>query len=200
MRAAKDTHIRVMFPMIVSVSEVTDALLLMDEACREVCTRGHEVGEVEVGVMIETPASVWIADSLARMVDFFSLGTNDLTQYTMAVDRGNPRVSHLFKHFHPSIIQAIAHTHQCARKHNIRFAVCGEIASELRALPLLVGMGVDELSVHPTAIPRSKAIIGELSFVEAKEFAEEVLQLESTTEVEAQLNDFYRKRFRRRWR
>ncbi len=200
MRAAKGTNIRVMFPMVVSVSEVSDALLLMDEACREVCTRGHDVGEVEVGVMIETPASVWVADSLARMVDFFSVGTNDLTQYTMAVDRGNPRVSHLFEHFHPAIIQAIAYAHQCAKRHDTRFAVCGEIASELRALPLLVGLGVDELSVHPTAIPRSKAIIGELSFTEAQEIAQEVLKLESTAEIEALLDNFYRKRFRRRWR
>jgi len=200
LRAAVGTNIRVMFPMIASVEEVSETLLLLGEARRELKARGEPVGEVQVGVMIETPAAVWIAESLAGMVDFFSVGTNDLTQYTMAVDRSNPRVAHLFRHYHPAVIRAISHTLECAHRHNISLAVCGEIASEPQALPILVGMGVDQLSVHPTGVPRAKAIIRELSYAEAQKLAQEVLQCESAAEVERRANTFYKEHFRYRWR
>jgi len=198
LRAAWDTNIRVMFPMIVSVEEVTQALSLLDESCRELCARGVQYGEVKVGVMIETPASVWIGESLASMVDFFSIGTNDLTQYTMAVDRGNPHVANLFRHFHPAVLRAIKWTLDVARRHDVELGVCGEIASEPRALPLLIGMGIDQFSVHPSIVLRLKLIIRSLSYVETQRLAREVLQCDSVTEVEKKLNVFYREHFRRR--
>jgi len=200
LRAAVGANIRVMFPMIVATEELSAALLLLDQARRELAARGDPVGKVQVGVMIETPASVWIAESLAGMVEFFSVGTNDLTQYTMAVDRGNPRVAHLFRHYHPAIIRAISRTLDCAHRNNVRFAVCGEIASEPQALPLLVGLGVDQLSVHPSSVPRSKAIIRELSYTQARKLAHEVLQLESAADVEKKVNVYYRDHCRHRWR
>lgn len=200
LRAAAGTNIRVMFPMIVSVEEVSEALLLLDEACREVCARGDEAGEVQIGLMIETPAAVWLAEPLAKMVDFFSVGTNDLIQYTMAVDRGNPRVAHLFQQFHPAIIHSIAHALECAHRNETRFAVCGEIASEPLALPLLIGMGVDQLSAHPTVVPRLKAVIRELSFADAKKLARKVLHAETVTDVDNLLAEFYRDHFGQRWR
>ncbi len=198
LRAAVNADIRVMFPMIISVDEVREAMMLLDEARRELGTRGRQVGDVQVGVMIETPASVWIADSLAGMVDFFSIGTNDLTQYTTAVDRGNPRVAHLFRHFHPAVLQAINVTLKCAQRHTIRIGICGEIASEPRALPLLIGMGVTQLSVHPSIVPRSKAIIRKLVYQDARGMAAEVLACASATEVEQKLNSYYRDHFRYR--
>jgi phosphotransferase system enzyme I (PtsI) len=200
MRAAVGTNIRVMFPMITSVEELSQARSLLDEACREVCTRGEEIGQVQVGVMIETPASVWIAESLAKMVDFFSVGTNDLTQYTLALDRNNPHVAHLFRPYHPAIIHAIARTLECARRNDVHSAVCGEIASEPHALPLFIGLGVDQLSVHHTVVPRAKAIIRELSFNEAQELARNILRMETATEVETTLNKFYKNHFGQRWR
>jgi len=196
LRAAVGTNIQVMFPMIVSVEEVTEALGLLEDARRELRARGAAIGDVKVGVMIETPAAVWIADALAGMVDFFSLGTNDLTQYTMAVDRGNPHVAHLFSHYHPAIIRAIAHVREASRKKKIRLAVCGEVASEPLAMPLLVGLGIDQLSVHPNLVPRSKAIICELSYVEAQKLAQEALQGESAVEIEAKVTAFYRDHIR----
>lgn len=200
LRAAVDTNIRVMFPMIVSVEEVSEALSLLDSARREIRARGEQVGDVQVGVMIETPAAVWIAETLAKMVDFFSVGTNDLTQYTMAVDRGNPHVAHLFRHDHPAVIHAIARTLECARRNHIHFAVCGEVASDPHALPLFVGLGVDQLSIHPAVVPRSKAIVRELLFSEAQELARDILQAETASEVEKKLNDFYKDHFGQRWR
>jgi len=195
LRAAAGTNIRVMFPMIVSVEEVAAALALLDEARREVAARGDEAGEVRVGVMIETPAAVWLAEPLAKMVDFFSVGTNDLTQYTMAVDRGNPRVAHLFNHFHPAIIQAIAQTLECAHRNETHFAICGELASEPFALPLLVGLGVDQLSAHPSVVPRLKAIIRGISFDDTQDLAHKVLSVHTTCEIENMLHQFYRDNF-----
>jgi len=198
LRAAVGTNIQVMFPMIVSVEEVTEALELLDDAGRELRARGEQVGDVKVGVMIETPASIWISGALAGMVDFFSLGTNDLTQYTMAVDRGNPHVAHLFRHYHPAIIRAIAHVRETSRKKKIRLGVCGEMASEILALPLLVGLGVDQLSIHPNLVPRSKAIVRELAYTDVQKLAQESLQCESAVEIEAKVNAFFRDRIRHR--
>ncbi len=153
LRAARFGNVQIMLPMVTGGHEVRRARALLEQVGAEL---GPAAGPYRLGVMIETPAAALVADQLAAEVDFFSIGTNDLVQYTLAVDRGNPQVASLFDPLHPAVLRLIRMTVQAARRHGIPVAVCGDAAADPRILPALVALGVDELSVPAAAIAAVK--------------------------------------------
>ncbi|QIN78551.1 phosphoenolpyruvate--protein phosphotransferase [Rubrobacter marinus] len=161
LRAARHGNLKVMFPMVVEVGEVRAAKALLDECRGELEGEGTPFGEVEVGVMVETPAAAICAASLAPEVSFFSVGTNDLVQYTLAADRGNERLTRLQSADHPAVLALIERTCEAARAAGIWVGVCGEAAGEPAMIPKLIAMGVTELSMSAPSIPRAKKIISE---------------------------------------
>ena len=138
---------------------------------------------IEIGVMIEIPAAALTADVIARHVKFFSIGTNDLIQYTLAVDRVNERVAYLYEPTHPAVLQLIKATVEAGHRNRIWIGLCGEMGADPLLTPLLVGLGIDELSVAPISVPLVKDIIRHITFVQAKQLADEALQSESASEV-----------------
>ncbi len=190
LRAASKGNFRIMFPMITRVEEVVRAKELLKEAMNELRSKGIPFGEIKVGTMIETPASALIIDALAEHVDFFSIGTNDLTQYVMAADRGNARVAELYNPLHPSVIRMIYRIIEEAHKARKEVGMCGEMASDPKAIPLLVGMGLDEFSMNPPSIPRVKKIIRSIRKANAEKLVEKVLKAKSISEVEECLSGF----------
>jgi phosphocarrier protein FPr len=188
LRAAAEHPIRVMFPMVSTWDELVMADALIDEICAELQDDGLPFDEdIQRGIMIETPAAVLLADHLARLVDFFSIGTNDLTQYIMAADRGNAAVSRMVSAYQPPVLRAIDAVVRAGHANGIRVGLCGELAGEARAAPLLVGLGLDELSLAATSIPAVKARIRRLTRVEAQQIAADILALSSAADIEAYL-------------
>jgi phosphocarrier protein FPr/phosphocarrier protein len=165
--------------MITDVEDLGAVRALLDEACREL----RSAAELEVGVMIETPAAALLADSLARAADFLSIGTNDLTQYTLAMDRGHPQLAARLDALHPAVLHLIARTAQAARAHGRHTAVCGGLASEVAAAPLLIGLGVNELSALPAVIPQLKARIGSVTMALCRELAQQALEADTAAAV-----------------
>ncbi len=172
---------RLLLPMITDLAEIRAVRARIREACR----RLGRSEPIELGAMIETPASALMADALAREVEFFSIGTNDLTQYTLAMDRGHAQLAARLDALHPAVLRLIARTAEAARAARRRTAVCGGLASDPAAVPLLIGLGVHELSCVPAAIPRLKALIGALTLAECRERAREALAQESAEAVRA---------------
>jgi phosphoenolpyruvate-protein phosphotransferase len=160
LRAAAHGNLKLMFPMVAEVGELRAAKKLLQEA--RAGLEGMEVGEVETGVMIETPAAAVCAAELAEESAFFSIGTNDLVQYTLAADRGNERLRRLQTADHPAVLTLIHQTCEAAAKANIPVGVCGEAAGEPKMIPKLISLGVTELSMSPSSIPRAKKIVSEL--------------------------------------
>jgi len=192
LRASKKENIRIMFPMIASVEEVwkiKEALAKAKEELRKKGTRFDE--HIKIGVMIEVPSAVYVADSIAKEVDFFSVGTNDLVQYLLAVDRDSSLVSGLYQQFHPAVIKALAAIVKSAKKNNISVSVCGEMAGDPSAVSLLIGLGVDELSVESSAFLRIKKLIRSVNFAEAKQVAANALKLEEESKIKDYLVDSY---------
>lgn len=184
LRASYQHPIKLMFPMVSSAREIRAAKEILATAKTELRTEGIQFNEsLEVGIMIEVPAAVVMADKLATEVDFFSIGTNDLSQYVMASDRTNPKVANLADAFEPAVLRMIQQTAIAAHKANIWVGVCGELASSPLATPILVGLGVDELSMNSSAIPAVKAVISELTMEEAQAIAHAVLELDSADAV-----------------
>ena len=159
----------------------------MLEECRaELLAEGKAVADgIEIGIMLEIPSAVMLADQLAKEVDFFSIGTNDLTQYTMAADRTNPGVSYLNNALHPAVLRMIAKAIEEAHKAGIWIGMCGELAGEPNAIPVLLGLGLDEFSMNAPAVPLAKYIIRSLSLEKCKEIAQAALELSSHEEVVA---------------
>jgi phosphotransferase system enzyme I (PtsI) len=184
LRASAHGNIKLMYPMISNLEELVAANAILDE-CRAELGRENVPfnADMEVGAMIEIPSAALIADSLARHVDFFSVGTNDLAQYTLAVDRLNERVAHLYHPSHPAIVRLIHTTVEAGHRHGCWVGVCGETAGEPAMIPLLLGLGVDELSATPTAVPRAKFLLRRLRFAEARTLAEFALHCESAAEI-----------------
>ncbi|HEX7737449.1 MAG TPA: phosphoenolpyruvate--protein phosphotransferase [Ktedonobacteraceae bacterium] len=187
LRAAGEAEIdlQIMFPMITTVEETRRMKHVLEQVRAELRSEGvTQPRSVPVGIMIETPAAVWLADALAREVDFFSIGANDLFQYTLAADRTNSRVMGLFAGLEPALWRSINHVLQAARIHEIPVAVCGEIAADTRYGPLLAGLGIDELSVSPPALARVKEALHQhdLSYWQSK--AQSLLQAETAAEME----------------
>ena len=162
LRASAYGSVSVMFPMIISLEEVREARKLLEECRRELLARGCVPGRVEVGIMVETPAAVLLADELAREVDFFSIGTNDLTQYTLAIDRQNPRLDPFYDPHHPAVLRMIQMTVEAGHRHGCWVGICGELGADLTLTETFLRMGVDELSVAPAAILPLRKKIQEL--------------------------------------
>ena len=161
LRASAYGTVSIMFPMVISVREVRDAKEILEECRAELKERGVAMGEVGVGIMVETPAAVMMADELAEEVDFFSLGTNDLTQYTLAIDRQNPKLDNFYDPHHPAILRMIKHTVQAGHRHGCWVGICGELGADQKLTETFLRMGLDELSVSPSAIlPLRKLIRG----------------------------------------
>ena len=156
LRAGAHGNAGVMFPMITSVRELECCKEMLETARKELEQEGKEYGPLQIGVMIETPAAVMISDQLAEKVDFFSIGTNDLTQYTLAIDRCNPRLERFYDAHHPALLRMIRMTAESAAKQGIRVAICGELASDPAMTGILLDMGIDELSMAAAAIGRTK--------------------------------------------
>ncbi len=185
LRAAAGGGLSLMFPMICDRDELIQAKEVLEEARRELRSEGVPVPErFPLGAMIETPAAAAIADILAREVDFFSIGTNDLIQYSLAIDRGNPSVAYLYRPLHPAMLRLIKGVIAAARSGGRQVSLCGEMAADPLCAALLVGMGIHELSMKPSAILAVKHLLRSLSLAEAKQMAREALTLSSSREVE----------------
>jgi phosphoenolpyruvate-protein phosphotransferase len=185
LRAAAGYSVGLMFPMISDLAELLAARDVMHQAMVELAREGlaHSAA-IRVGIMVETPAAALMIDVLAEAADFFSLGTNDLTQYTLAVDRGNTRVAQLFQPLHPAVLRLIQRTIEAAHARGKWVGLCGELASMPLAIPILLGLGLDELSMVPRAIPAAKHLIRQLTQTAAREIAAQALSLRTGAEVE----------------
>lgn len=184
LRASANGNVKMMYPMISGLDELNQANAALEACKAELRAEGVPFDDgMEVGAMIEIPSAVLVAPSLARRLKFFSLGTNDLIQYTLAVDRMNEKVAHLYEPTHPAILQLIKATVEAAKKADIWVGVCGEMAGDPVLAPLLLGLGVDELSTAPPLVSPVKFIIRRLKMSEAKELAEFALTCESASEI-----------------
>lgn len=191
LRASTLGNLKIMFPMISNLNELLRAKEILEEVKLELRSRDEQFDEkIQVGIMVEIPSAALLADSLAKKCDFFSIGTNDLVQYTLAVDRGNERISYLYQDFHPSVLKLIKEVIEVGHRNKIWVGLCGEMASEVKAIPLLVGMGINELSTSPIAIPQVKNIIRSIKFKDAKRLADRVLALSQTDEIEKLLENY----------
>lgn len=184
--AAPFTRLHVMFPMVSTVEELRDAKAIVKQ---EQEALGASVS-VQVGIMVEVPSAAILAEGLAREVDFFSIGTNDLTQYVLAIDRGHPRLAKQADALHPAVLRLIAQTIRGAHKYGKWVGVCGGLASDLPAIPVLLGLGVDELSVSVSAIPAVKAAVRRQNMKACRELADDVLDMLTASEVRARLSAF----------
>lgn len=183
--SAGQAKLHIMFPMVATLEELREAKAMLAE---EQAATG--LGPVQVGLMIEVPSAALMAEQFAREADFFSIGTNDLTQYTLAMDRGHPKLAKKADSLHPSVLKMIALSCEGARKHGKWVGVCGGMASDLLAVPVLIGLGVHELSVSVPAIPAIKALVRRLSLADCKALAQEVIQMGTAAEVRARLTEF----------
>jgi phosphocarrier protein FPr/phosphocarrier protein len=169
--------------MITELSEIRTVRRLVDEIRSELAI----VGSVQIGAMIETPASAVLAEQIAREVDFLSIGTNDLTQYALAMDRGHADLAARIDALHPAVLRLIAMTAEAGARHDRQVAVCGGLASDPVAVPVLLGLGVNELSVVPAVIPQLKHLIGSLTLERCRALAQRALQQESAEAVRTML-------------
>jgi phosphotransferase system enzyme I (PtsI) len=187
LRASAEGNVKLMYPMISGLDELTQANAIVQECKAELKSQNVPFdGDLEIGVMIEVPSAVMIADSLAKRVDFFSIGTNDLIQYSLAVDRMNEKIAHLYEPTHPAILRLIQLVVEAAHRNKIWVGVCGEMAGDPLLAPLLLGLGVDELSAAAPLVPSVKFLIRRLKISEAKAVAVAALQCESPATILAQ--------------
>jgi phosphotransferase system enzyme I (PtsI) len=180
-------RLRIMFPFVSSVEQVREARRMVQEASAELTRRGEAVPPVSIGVVIEIPAAAYTADLLAREVDFFTIGTNDLIQYCLAVDRADERVSRLYEPLHPAILRVIVMVRRAAVRHRIPVSLCGEMASDPVLLTLLVGLGLTEFSMTPAAIPGAKRVLAEARMDELRALARRIMRLATVEEIEREL-------------
>ena len=179
----------IMIPMIINVKEFKEVKARIEDAKAELVHEGKSYSDdVQVGIMVETPSAAIMTPVLAKYVDFFSIGTNDLVQYTLACDRGNANISYLYNHFNPSVLRLIQRTIQSARDNGIWAGMCGEMASDPYAAVLLMGMGIHELSMSAPSIPRVKEMLRKTSSVKAKEVLADVMKLEDGDEIREYLH------------
>ena len=184
-------NLRILLPMISGLAELRKAKVLIARCRDELVAQGNEVADVKVGVMIEVPAAVMQVDKLAKEVDFFSIGTNDLIQFTLAVDRTNELITDMFQPHHPAVLSMIYQTVMAAHRQGIPVAVCGEMGSDPFSVLLLVGLGVDELSMTPWSVMATKKIIRSMNFEDVRETALTVLKMDDAEAVNAYLKARY---------
>jgi phosphocarrier protein FPr len=185
LRAAKYGNLQIMFPMVSDIGELREARVLIEEQCRRL-----NVPPVKIGIMVEVPSAALLADKLASEVEFFSIGTNDLTQYTLAMDRGHAGLAAKQDGLHPAVLRLIAHTVDAAHKHGKRVDLCGELGSDVTAIPILVGLGVDELSVSIPAVPMVKAQVRTLTLGKIQPLARQALECSTALEVRELMRKF----------
>ncbi|MDY6793223.1 MAG: phosphoenolpyruvate--protein phosphotransferase [Thermodesulfobacteriota bacterium] len=192
LRAAAFGHVRIMFPMISTLDEICEAKKILNETSDSLDKEGIKFNRnIEIGIMIEVPSAVIMADLMAKEVDFFSIGTNDLIQYSMAIDRENRKVAHLYRSLEPAIIRMIKHVADVAQNSNTKLFMCGEMASYPIHIPVLLGMGMDELSMNPQSIPEVKAMIRSLSVESSQQIMKDVLKQTSADGIFNLLKEFY---------
>jgi phosphotransferase system enzyme I (PtsI) len=193
LRASSLKNLRIMLPMVSAANEIVKAKRLIYSMIQELIREGTECDEqIEVGAMIEVPSAALIADSLARHADFFSIGTNDLVQYTLAVDRNNKKITKLYRELHPGVLRLMKMTIDAANEAGIPVALCGELARRPDAVPLLIGLGLKSLSVSPLALPALKRRISRIHYKECVELAGRVMDMSSTERVEALVRSWNR--------
>ena len=184
LRASSYGNVAIMLPMISSIEELRKSKEIIEEVKQELKEKNIKFNEnIEVGIMVEIPSSAVMADEFAKECDFFSIGTNDLIQYTIAVERGNEKLANLYSHFNPAVIRLIKSAIDGAHKNGILCGMCGEAAGDVRFIPLLVGLGLDEFSMNANKILKVRKLITDLDFEECKQLAKKVLELESTEGV-----------------
>jgi len=195
-RASVHGKLQIMFPMISGIEELHQSLEIVDQVKQELRTEGIAFNDqVAVGCMIEIPSAALTSDVLARKVEFFSIGTNDLIQYTIAVDRGNQRTAYLYEPFHPAVLRLIRTTVENAHAVGIPVAMCGEMAGDPLATVILLGLGLDELSMNAFSIPAVKKIIRSVSMAEAEELVGTVMEMRSGKEIDTYVRQLMEKRF-----
>lgn len=191
LRASSYGNVSIMFPMISSVDELRKSKEIIEEVKKELNSKNIKFNEnIEVGIMVEIPSSAIMADEFAKECDFFSIGTNDLIQYTIAVERGNEKLTNLYSHYNPAVIRLIKSAIDGAHKNGILCGMCGEAAGDVKFIPLLVGLGLDEFSMNANKILSVRKLITGLNFEECKKLANNVLHLASTEEVKDELENF----------
>ena len=196
LRSSVHGRLQLMFPMISGLEELQEAQEFLDEVRAELVAEGHDIAsDVPVGIMIEVPSAAMVSDILARRSHFFSVGTNDLIQYTIAVDRGNERIAYLYEPFHPGVLRMLRLIVENGHAHGIPVAMCGEMAGDPLATVLLVGLGFDELSMSSGSIPEVKRIIRSISVREAEEVVGEAMEMRSFKEVDRYLRHLMGERF-----
>ncbi len=190
-RASAHGNVKIMFPMISQIEEVEKAKEICAEVREDLKKERYKMADhVPLGIMVETPAAVALSDQFARDVEFFSIGTNDLIQYTMAVDRGNSKIAHLYQHLQPSILRLLRITIEAARRRKIHVSVCGEMAGDPLSVPILIGLGIDEFSVSPNMIPEVKRIIRSVTFDECRARLRRVSRYRTTQDIETEIDAF----------
>ena len=191
LRAGCFGNIKMMFPMISSVAELDRALAVLEEVKSDLQDNNMRFnGSMDIGIMIEIPAAALMADIFAKKVDFFSIGTNDLVQYTLAIDRNNEQVANLYQPTNPAVLRLIAATAEAAEKNGIWTGVCGEMASDLRYIPILIGLGVEELSMSPISIGHARRLIRKISMKDAEKIAAQAMQATTAREALQYSTDF----------
>ncbi|MCD6185351.1 MAG: phosphoenolpyruvate--protein phosphotransferase [Deltaproteobacteria bacterium] len=192
LRAAAFGNVRILFPMISNYDEIIDAKRLLDEAADSLDKEGAIfTRDIEIGMMIEVPSAVVMADIMANEVDFFSIGTNDLIQYSLAIDRGNKDVAYLYNPLNPAILRMLKHVTNVARDKGIKIFMCGEMASDPINIPILLGLGMDELSMSPQSMPAVKSMVRALNIEDSKLFLKEALTKATALEVAQLLEETY---------
>jgi phosphoenolpyruvate-protein phosphotransferase (PTS system enzyme I) len=190
LRAASHGALRIMFPFVTAVEELRQAIAQLDQAAAELRLRGESPPDVAVGAMVEVPAAALTADLLARECQFLSVGSNDLIQYCLAADRIDGRVSHLYEPLHPAVLRMLRFAVRVARRHRRALALCGEMAADPRLLPLLIGLGIREVSMRPAAIPSAKRVILSLRADESRTLALRAMNCATAMEVNRLLTAF----------
>jgi phosphotransferase system enzyme I (PtsI) len=182
--------------MISRLEEIREAKRIYEEVKKELKEEKIPIGkDIEIGIMIEVPSAVMIADLLAKEVDYFSIGTNDLIQYALAIDRVNERVTYLYEPLHPAVLKLIKMIVDAGHKAGIRVSMCGEMAGEPAYTLILIGLELDELSMNPLAIPRVKKIIRNSTYSESKSLLKKVMAMSSAIEIENYIKDYMSRRF-----
>ncbi len=194
LRASKEGNVKLMYPMISGAGELDRANAILDEARNELSSNGIAFDEnMKVGAMIEIPSAAITADVLARKCDFFSIGTNDLIQYLLAIDRINEQIAHLYEPTHPAVLRMIKMVIDSGHSERIRVSLCGEIAGDPVLVPIFMGLGIDELSIVSSGLPAIKYIIRNIDFTDMKRLAEDVLELDDPKEIFSLAEAFYKK-------
>ncbi|WP_026477767.1 phosphoenolpyruvate--protein phosphotransferase [Alkaliphilus transvaalensis] len=192
LRASIYGNLKIMYPMISSVEEVREANDILEEVKAQLSREGIEISpSIEIGIMIEIPSAAVISDLLAKEVDFFSIGTNDLIQYTTAVDRMNEKISYLYNPFNPAVLRLIKSVIDNGHREGIWVGMCGEVAGDPRLIPILIGMGLDEFSMSAGALLAARKQIRTLSYQEGHELAQGVLKLSTAVEIEQYIENYY---------